>query len=372
MNKIYFYGSFHPKNKASYGGGEEGNLRTVSILRSAGYDVRIIRKLRSRASTSKFVKLASYPIRMMDGILKFLFILLFGCRKSIVHISGFCGHTILNEYILMKISKALGYFSIFELRGGGADKFYYNGSAAYRKMFRWIVTNADYIFSQGMENKQLLDSICNTPFFYYPNYVEENFLPSSLPIKPTDSINLLFFGRVEKEKNVLLIVDTAAILQKELNNITLTIIGNGKPEYTHDVQQRMKERLRAGSFIYIPGCKHDDLKHHLADKHFYIFPSQQEYEGHSNAVTEAMAYGVVPIVSPQGFSRTIVGNDELVISELNATEYAKCISDKLNAGNFDEFSRNVYQRIQNNYTAEIVGKKLVQVYKEIAKECPPM
>lgn len=364
-NKVIFYGSFPQKGRSSYGGGEEGNFRTTKLLSSAGYDVRVIKKIRNKSSASGFTILITYPFRMIAGIVEFFIALFCNRKKAIVHISGFCGHTILNEFILLSIAKSLGYFTVFELRGGGANKFYSEGSTKYKKMFCWIVSHADYIFSQGIENKPLLDSIKIKPFFYYPNYVEADFIPAVIPEKPREKINLLFFGRVEIEKNVLLVVDIAEALQKQFSNITLTIIGNGKQEYVDAVKSRMKEKLAPGSFFYYDGCLHQEIKHHLEDKHFYVFPSQQEYEGHSNAVTEAMAFGVIPIVSPQGFSRTVVGHSRLVIDNYSVEDYASSISKIITNNEIDFFSSYVFDRVSQYYKDDVVGGRLRDVYKEI-------
>lgn len=361
-NKIYFYGSFPPKNKAAYGGGEEGNLRTVKLLQSLGYEVTIIRKLRSRSSSSDFVKLMTYPWRFLDGIVKFFFIALFGSRNSIVHISGFGGYTVFNEFLIVSISKLMGYFTIFEIRGGG---FFINQSKWYIIFRNWILRHSDYIFSQGMENKPLIEQVCQKPFFYYPNYLDTEFLPKELPHKDMQEIRLFFFGRIEQAKNVKLIVEIAAILQKQYNNVTLTIIGNGQADYVADVRTLMRDRLVPGSYELLPGCPHDELRKHLPDKHFYIFPSEQIFEGHSNAVTEAMAYGIVPIASPQGFSRTVVGNDELIVDELSAEQYAKRIARIIEDNRFNELSAFVYNRIQENYTCSIVRNQLSVVYSKI-------
>lgn len=359
---IYFYGSLPPKNKAAYGGGEIGNLRTVKMLRSLGYDVTTVRKLRSKSSASTFIKLFTYPWRLLDGVVKFFFTVLSGNRKSIVHISGFGGHTIFNEFLIVATSKLMGYFTIFEIRGGG---YFINQSKWYVIFRNWILRHSDYIFSQGMENKPLIEQVCQKPFFYYPNYLEDDFIPKVMPHKPDGAFNMVFFGRVEKEKNVRLIVETAAILQKQYNNITLTIIGNGQADYVADIRNLMHDRLVSGSYELLPGCPHDELRQHLMDKHFYIFPSGQIFEGHSNAVTEAMAYGIVPVASPQGFSRTVVGNDELIVDELSAEQYAKRIARIIDDNRFNELSAFVYNRIQENYTYSIVRNKLSDVYSII-------
>lgn len=42
---------------------------------------------------------------------------------------------------------------------------------------------ADHIWSQGMENKDLICSNTKSRFFYYPNCVSEEFMPHQCPIK---------------------------------------------------------------------------------------------------------------------------------------------------------------------------------------------
>lgn len=361
-HKVYFYGSLPPKNKVAYGGGEEGNLRTVKLLQSLGYDVTIIRKLRTKSSSSTFVKLMTYPWRFLDGIIKFFCVTLFGCRNSVVHISGFGGYMVFNEFLIMSISKLMGYFTIFEIRGG---RFFINQSKWYVILRNWILRHSDYIFSQGIENKAIVDKICQKPFFYYPNFIENDFMPKSLPSKPEGKFNMIFFGRVEKEKNIKLIVETVSLVQKQFHNVSLTIIGDGLPDYIAEIIKLMKEKLQEGSYEYITGRSHNKLQKHLLDKHFYIFPSKQMYEGHSNAVTEAMAYGIVPIASPQGFSRTVIGNDELIVNELSAEQYAQRIVRIISDNRFNELSAFVYNRIQENYTYSIVCNKLSDVYSMV-------
>ena len=192
--------------------------------------------------------------------------------------------------------------------------------------------------------------------------IYDDFLPKSLPSKPEGKINMVFFGRVEKEKNIKLIVETVSLLQKQFHNVSLTIIGNGHPSYIAEMKNLMKEKLQDSTYTYIAGCPHNKLREHLSDKHFYIFPSEQMYEGHSNAVTEAMAYGIVPIASPQGFSRTVIGNDELIVDEFSADEYAERIANIIREERFDEISASLYDRVCSNYTSSIVRKQIGLVY----------
>lgn len=362
-NTIYFTGSLPRRGAAPFGGGEVGNERTIMMLKSYGYKVVAVRRSRSDAKNSWLKSRLEYPFRTLANALKWFCVLLFGRRKnSIAHVSGFYGRTIYVETIQVFIAKFLGYKLLYELRGGGATSFYENGGKAYRWQFRYILNKASYLLSQGRENEPLLHSLCNAPVYYYPNCVQQGFYPEELPERSNDIINLLFFGRIEQAKNPLLIVKATSILQKEFNNITLTMLGNGQAELLEMIKTQMQESLQPGSYQLLPGCSHDGLKKVFTNKHFYVFPSQQEREGQSNAVTETMSFGIIPIASPQGFSRSTIGDDFLIVEELTPEAYAERIAAIIRNGEIDKYSQFVRMRFLENYTEKAVFGRMRGVY----------
>ena len=368
MNKtIYLYATLPKKGKIPFGGGEVGNMRTIRMLREAGYEVVTMRQRKSHAEWGRFRVIASYPFRLLTGWFDVLFTMLFGSRKGIAHLSGFAGDTIMNEYVIMHIMKFLGYKVIYELRGGGAIISWANGSFPYKRMFRYLLKNACYVFVQGKENIPLIESICKTPVYHYANCVEDGFAPAVLPSKPKDKINLLFYGRCEENKHVDMIVEAAAMVQKKIPNVYLTVVGNGRPPYINMIKTKMKELLNENTYTYLPGCKHEGLPALLTDKHFYIFPSTQPREGQSNSVTECMSYGIIPIASPQGFNRSTIGDDTLIVEKLDVHEYANRIIKILNAGEFPKYSKQVFLQFQNNFTQKVVFERTLKVYREIEK-----
>ena len=361
---VYFFGSLPNGVEPYYGGGEVGNQRTVDMLRKFGYKVRVVRKLRCSQTTSKFIKLITYPFRTAVGVGAFLTLLLFGSRKAIVHISGFYGPTIFFEYLLAELANLLGYKIIYEMRGGGAEAYHKSGSGIYRFCFARIVRIAKVVFSQGIENEPLLKSIADTPIFYYPNYVEDGYLPQALPQKLQGTVNLIYFGRIEPQKNVKLIVETAAILQKH-TDISLTIIGKGHRGYVGEVVRQMEQTLKPGTYTFISGYARIGIRTLLLDKHFLIYPSTLDREGQSNAITESMSCGVVPISSPQGFSRTVIGNDRLIVDDLTAQNYADRVLEIMADGSFWQLSEFVYERIKSNYTQAVIEPQLREQYEKL-------
>lgn len=363
---IYYTGSLPREGEAPYGGGEVGNLRTIRMLKSFGYNVKAVRRRRSGVKDSWRKTRLMYPLRTLANVCEWFFVLLFGSRNnSVAHISGFYGITIYVETLQVFIAHLLGYRIVYELRGGGATEFYENGRKIYKKQFRYILNKANYLLSQGKENEHLLNSLCSAPVFYYPNCVQRGDYPKEIPPKDNIAINLIFFGRIEADKNPLMIVKAVALLQKEFDNITLTILGNGQTELVEKVKEQMQKTLLLGSWHLLPGCAHEELLHILINKHFFIFPSQQIREGQSNAVTEAMGYGVIPIASPQGFNRSTIGDNALIVEELSAEAYAGRISTIIREGKIEKYSKGVRQRFLENYTEEVVFEQAKKTYETI-------
>lgn len=363
--KVYMYATLPKNGQTPFGGGEVGNMRTVRMLRDAGYDVVTIRQRKADATWSKSRALLSYPFRMLMGWFETICKLSFASRKNIVHLSGFAGKTIFNEFVLMHIMRGLGFKVVYELRGGGAVGFWEKGSTLYKKMFGYLINNACYVFSQGQENIPMLSAISNTPTYHYANCVEDGFAPEKIPSKPNDRINLLFYGRCEENKHVDMIVETAALIQETFPNVFLTIMGNGQPSYIEMIKYKMKNELKGGTYTYLPGCKHEDLSKLLADKHFYIFPSTQPREGQSNSVTECMAYGIIPIASPQGFNRSTIGDNKLIVDELNAEAYAQKIIEIIKTDKCKKYSEQVFMRYKSYFSQKVVFNRTLHIYKKI-------
>lgn len=366
-SRIYLFANFGDWDRQPYGGGEIGNRRTLGMMRRAGYDVRLIEKY-NRVFKHTWDDAFVITSLMAWNILKFFCILLFGRRKnSIVHIVGFYGSTIYFESILVGISRLLGYKTVYEMRGGGATFHYKNGSGRYRYFFAATIRKADCIFSQGMENKSLIEDIVpGKHFFYYPNCVMRDFCPTSYPKKPTERISLLYFGRISKQKNVNIVIETFNLLAAKHVQVCLDIVGNcTEPAYAEEIRQYISASEYSDRITMHPACSHNRLKEHLADKHFYIFPTAEPREGHSNALTEAMAWGLIPITTDIGFNRTVVGNNTLIVDGLQPKAFAAVICRIIENGMIPELSEQAFRRIQDNYTEEIIYSRLKEEYDNL-------
>lgn len=367
VNRIYLFANFGDWKKQPYGGGEVGNRRTLQLLRKCGYDVKLIEKY-LRVKNHSLPNKCLLLLKMVLNISKFFFVLLFGRRnKSLVHVVGFYGPMVFFERILVGISKSLGYKTIYEMRGGGADDYYAHGEKVYRKAFDSIIKKCDCVFSQGMENYRLIDSIAKgKDKFYYPNYVMPDFAPPAYPKKPKDRVNILYFGRIAETKNVDIVLKAMRILYEKYPHATLSIVGNHTDEdYYQGLLNYVDKNGLADCVKFYPACNHEQLKEFLRDKHFYLFPTSEPHEGHSNAMTEAMAWGLIPVATPQGFNRSVVANDDLIVSELSPSAFADCVSSVVDGNLIERYSKEAYDRVKNHYYSEAVFLNLKNKYDNL-------
>ena len=181
-------------------------------------------------------------------------------------------------------------------------------------------------------------------------------------MKNSECINLIYFGRITESKNVDLIIRVLAILIKNGYKATLDLIGGCSDEYRqHLLACEKKEMLPSGSVIFHGKKDFGYIASKLSYSHYFVFPSKEKKEGHSNSLTEAMAFGVVPIVSSAGFNNSICGDDRLVATDFSAVGFARKIIEIERKGEWDVLSHFVYDRVINNYTEVLALESLKHV-----------
>ena len=116
----------------------------------------------------------------------------------------------------------------------------------------------------------------------------------------SDVFSLGFVGRLSAEKNVRLLIEIERqLLDSGQKNFRFIIVGNGK-ELNH-----LRANMKTGEFRGV--LREEALARAYADMDVLVFPSETDTFG--NVVLEAMASGVVPIVSCKGGPRFLIRHD---------------------------------------------------------------
>jgi glycosyltransferase involved in cell wall biosynthesis len=218
--------------------------------------------------------------------------------------------------------------------------------------------------SQAINNNLINDyGISPKKLFYIPSGVE---VTSEYPLRHKNNqlLRILYLGRLSDfHKGIFKIPDIMNRIDKSFN-VSLSIVGEG-----HDRQklENIFSEYRLGSNISFLGplYKEDVIKELL---HHDVLLMPSNFEGFPIALLEAMASGVVPIVSKLIGSTDLVVNDNIngFIPEKDDLEgFANCI--KLLAKNkdlLDRMSRKAWARINEEFSVDRMSQSYLKVIND--------
>jgi len=365
VNRIIFCGPFGGK-KGRVGGGESGNNKTLKIFLEKGFFVKRVEK--PYPFIKGFLGGVLYLFQVFVYYLRFLFSLVVSSKNTSVHITGFYGHLIYMEFFFVATAKIFSRKTVYELRAGGAVDYYLDGGYLYRFFFRKTVCTACNVLCQGKEYVTFLQSTFGIDGIYYPNYMEEQaFNTYGLGSDRSNNdavVKLVYFGRLVASKNVEIVIEVAGNLKKKGLSIELSLIGPCVSSYRDILDKKLNEFDVASETRFLGSLASNYLFLELEKSHFFIFPTNEKREGHSNSLTEAMACGVVPVVSDFGFNRSVVNLDQLVISNIDSNMFSDEILSIWLGGVWQELSTNVRNRVKCNYLDTVVKERLVKSHVE--------
>lgn len=333
------------------GGAEAGCLKTMSIYSDSGIIPIHINRPTSKGGMIK------YLVGMLLAPLKLTLLCLLH-PKSVVHIVGFYNKTACQEKVMVSIAKLLGHKVIYEPRNGSMVISYHKGNESYKKTLSYLLTKPDIVLCQGLEYVEFIQNTYGIKRSYYPNYIMDEFVKPNNYMRG-NIVRLIYFGRVVPEKNIDVVIKTTSILKSSGLDVTLDIFGGYNAEYKKRLDA-LVESEGVKDLITFYGRKSFPLIAEVLRKsHYYIFPSAEANEGHSNSLTEAMGCGVVPIVSTAGFNTSICSVKELIAQDLEPKTYAEIIMKIESAKKWKIYSELCYNRVIENYTQSVVKNKLL-------------
>jgi len=355
-NRIFILSTFGDLTKKSVVGGHSRKI--IYVLSKFGYDVVPINRKSPFYKNIHFAK-AYILFWGIIAMISFICKIMFASRKQSLTLNiSYCGSMMPFDAMTVIVAKKLGFRHVLYIKGGRAKKSFEKGSKTYKWLFRKAIEDSRMVFTEGEENVALCNSLCNTEVVYIPNYTEEGFAPEKLPTKPSDKWNFLYFGRICDDKNVELVIDIFDEICKTYQNCTLQLIGKGDSSYLNMIDCKINNSPNKDSIKRLQAIDHDKLKLVLQDSHFFIFPSREPNEGHSNSLNEAMVFGLVPISSSNNFLPAIVGCDDLVAKQDVASEYSEIVNRIISSNSFDYYSNMMHKRVIQNFTQKQVEGKI--------------
>ncbi len=343
--------------KERIGGAETGVKRSIEMLNAADISIELVEKPTTWNGLFKyFIGFIKALIEVNQKLGK--------DSECLFYLVGFYERQAFCEALLCFCAKKHGCKIVYEPKNGSMVRSYKNGNALYKKLMNYIFANAEVVFCQGMEYKDFLDSEGYKNAIYHPNYISMKNLSLFNRSETKGQINFVFVGRVAEDKNIGFVVSAFAKIHEVYQQSKLFVIGGWQDEYKAKIDSEIKSRGIENAVIFTGRQDFAGIAGKLNQSHFFLFPSKNAMEGHSNALTEAMAFGVVPIASNYGFNRSIVGIDELILEEFDDDKYAETAIRIINSGKWEEYSKRVRNHVLNKFCEPIVQSVYLNAVKK--------
>lgn len=176
-----------------------------------------------------------------------------------------------------------------------------NRGVILTKIYNWIYPKADCIVCQSSKVANYFNSInSNSVVKVIKNPINEEVISDKIPEKRRKVI--VAVGRLNKQKNFSLLIESFNLIKDEFPDYSIEIFGQG-PE--KDNLFGLINSLSLDNRIKLMGTR-DKVMQYAYDSSLYVMSSN--FEGFPNALTEAMASGLPVICTdfPTGVAKELI------------------------------------------------------------------
>lgn len=253
--------------------------------------------LKTYTNGSIFIKFFIYFL----FIVQYLYILLVNKNVKLVHIHTSSRGSFLRKSIIFFIAKMFRKKTILHIHGSEFMDFYNESSLYVTNIIRNVLENVDLVIALSSQWKDKLLSISKKANIrvLYNATTQKNIKHIS-----SDSVNVLFMGRLGHRKGVYDILEAAKYIENP--KVVINLYGDGEIEQVNKliIDNNLEKKVKIGGWI--SGEKKEEV-YNSSD--IFILPSYNE--GLPMSILEAMSYGL-PIIATN-----IDGIPETIDKEMN-------------------------------------------------------
>jgi glycosyltransferase involved in cell wall biosynthesis len=349
---VYLCGPIAETGRAAKGGFQVCNRRTIDELRGRGIEVHALPY--AQPETGRLHKAVEYAVSFIRLAIQVL-----RCeRSSILHMTGLYGPFIQAEIILIYLARLRGCRTIYDVRAGSAELHYRMRSDMYRRCFAHALRSVDLVMVEGPRLAPFVESLTGRSPVFFPNHIDTSVIldrsdGAGSGLRPV----IGYAGSLKPEKGIRTILEACKVLSDEGFDVDVRLAGLGPATFVEELRGDYPE-LPVTWLGALPSDRVLDL---FRTSHFFMFPTTHRGEGQSNALTEAMACGCVPIVSDHGFNASVVGDCGVVLAPgSDAAVYAKALRAIWECGEWQALSQKSRDHIRDCFSSvEVIDDLLV-------------
>lgn len=351
--KILYFGPITAKGAPSIGGYEAANRKNIDALEKRGIEVVEFPNPKINRKFGKLGKLAYFKL-FLTPLLLFGYI---GQSDVIVHATPLYGNMLgYPTNLLFLIAKWLHIPVVSDIRAGSFIYYWEHKGRIIRWSLRHLLMDCNHITVEGSSYIPKFKKIINykCPISYFPNLADCKDM--TFVEKDLSKINLFYFGRITTNKGIDILVETIHQLD---DRFSLFLAGN----IANDVDKiKLKNDNRVNYLGVLNASQLNDI---MKKMHIFIFPTSHIGEGQSNSLIEAMAAGLIPITSDQGFCSEVVSNcGEVLKVGSVASDYKEAILRIANS-DINKLSKRCQEHIKEAHNVDVEINKLIKIYQSL-------
>ena len=359
--KVAFCGPIAAWDEAAKGGmesGARGMIAELEMRQIQVFEFAYPAPNRYRNPLAKgFVYLLGLPVL-------FSRVLLSSRKFDVLHFTVLYRHFLYAEFALVVGARILGRPVLLNLRPGDWWLQYQQRSTLYRLFFKTMVRLSQRV---AIESYDLMEQIrlLGVDPIYVPSFVTSKPRMREESDSRCVTVKLVYLGSLNDSKGIPVVLEARRLLQASGIEAVLKVIGGGDALYV----EKLREIYHEPEVQWFGEIAHKSVREVIADSHFFLFPTTFFGEGHSNALNECMAEGVVPVVSDHGANRCVVGDGGIVLRKnASAGEYAAAVKSVWTNREWTSRSHFCTTVIAERFYAPIVMDRLVDAYREIVRQ----
>jgi glycosyltransferase involved in cell wall biosynthesis len=218
---------------------------------------------------------------------------------------------------------------------------------------------------QGEGQMPFVESFTGSPPVLMPNQIDLSAIPartcSSTAVRPI----IAYAGALRPEKGLSTMLDAVEVLRERGFDVDVRIAGTGDEKFIENLRSRYAHL----AISWLGPQTADRVLDLFAGSHFFVFPTWWPGEGQSNALTEAMACGCVPIVSDHGFNAATVGSCGAVLDlDRGPVDYAEAIQRIWESDQWQPLSERSTRRVREHYSSVAVIDHLTEQYAALERK----
>lgn len=195
------------------------------------------------------------------------------------------------------------------------------------------------------------------PVFLTTTKVDDELIKNVKVVEKKYGQRLLFLSRIEKNKGVLLALESFRILKDEFKDASFTVVGDGKALAE---AKAYVDKYQIPDVRFLGKVSGTELKGAFSDSDLYVLPTSHG-EGMPTSILEAMAFGLPVITRSVGGIKDFFENDLMgkMTDSLKSEDFVKIIREYLNdpevmkrIGHYNHFFA------KKNFLASQVAKQL--------------